>query len=167
MKLLIVGFSRAGKDALATYLAQITGLRYGGSLSWAGLSHMSTVLRRHPQSCWEERHENRSRWKSELDALRLKEGQTHLARLALASGDIVTGMRDLIEIQAAREEKLFDCILWVERAGIHQDNTVTFSARDADDVILNNGTLEDFHLAIWAWADRHALINLHLGGGCT
>lgn len=158
MKILLVGFSRAGKDHAGVHLSKITGLRYGGSLSWAGLPHMSMVLHKHPLQCWTERHENRERWKSELDNLRLKEGQTHLARLALASGDIVTGMRDLVEIQAARAEKLFDSILWVERTGIHQDNTVTFTAREADDVILNDGSLEEFHSKLFVWAEGRGLL---------
>lgn len=158
MKLLIVGFSRVGKDESAIYLSRVTGLRYGGSLSWAGLPHMSSVLRQHPMQCWTERHENRELWKRELDALRLKEGQTYLAKLALASGDIVTGMRDLAEIRAAREEQLFEKIVWVERWGIPQDATVTFSAADADDVILNDGSLDEFHSKLFVWAEGRGLL---------
>lgn len=83
-KIVLCGFGRAGKDTGAMYLAKITGLRYGGSFSWAGLTYMAGVLNLHPMEAWERRHEDRARWKKELDHLRTLD-QTHLAKIAIST----------------------------------------------------------------------------------
>lgn len=148
------------------YLAKITGLRYGGSFSWAGLTYMAGVLGLHPMEAWERRHEDRARWKKELDHLRTLD-QTYLAKLAVASGDIVAGLRDKIELEACRKEGIFDHIVWIERTGVPHDITVTYGPENCDDVILNNGTLEDYQNSLWNFADRHGLLKVKLGGPCV
>lgn len=148
------------------YLAKITGLRYGGSFSWHAKAYMAGVLGVHEMQAWEERHQNREVWKRQLDHLRELD-QCYLARLAVASGDIVAGLRDKVELEACRKEGLFDHIVWIERPGVPADPTVTYAPQDCDEVILNLGTLEDYHNSLWNFADRHGLLNLQLGGRCV
>lgn len=166
MKVLFCGFGRSGKDACAIYISKITGLRYAGSFSWQALSHMAKVLNQHPCQAWEERHQNRELWKRELDKLREKD-QCFLAREVLKTGDVAAGIRDKKEIDAVKAEKLFDYVCWIERVGIPIDPTVTYGPEDCDSAILNNGTLDDFHLSIWRWADERGLVNVNLGGRCV
>ena len=146
MKLLFVGWGRAGKDEAAAYLAKITGLRYAGSFSWAALPYMAARLGIHPQLAWETRHQNRELWKKYCDELRVVD-QTLLARMALQSGDICAGLRDEIELDAVHDAALFDAIVWVTRPGIPQDPTVTFSEHHHAITawINNDGALVDFH----------------------
>lgn len=153
MKILFVGWGRAGKDEAAAYLAKITGLRYAGSFSWAALPYMAARLGIHPQLAWETRHQNRELWKRYCDELR-KVDQTLLARMALQSGDICAGLRDKIELDAVHEAKLFDKIVWVHRPGVPVDTTVTFldSHPAITDYIANIGTPEDFHRGMDAQA---------------
>lgn len=147
MKILFVGWGRAGKDEAASYLAKITGLRYAGSFSWAALPYMAARLGVHPQLAWEQRHANRDIWKSYCDELR-KVDQTLLARWALQSGDICAGLRDQIELDAVKAAGLFDKIIWIQRYDIPEDPTVTFKWNDPaiDFCITNSGSLEFFHL---------------------
>lgn len=146
MKILFVGWGRAGKDEAAAYLAKITGLRYAGSFSWAALPYMAARLGVHPQLAWEQRRANREIWKKYCDELRVVD-QTLLARMALQSGDICAGLRDKIEIDAVHAAGLFDHIIWVDRLGVPRDNTVTFE-RDHPAItqwVPNHHTLVDFH----------------------
>ena len=153
MKILFVGWGRAGKDEAAAYLAKITGLRYAGSFSWAALPYMAARLGIHPQLVWETRRQNRELWKSYCDELR-RVDQTLLARMALQSGDICAGLRDQIELDAVYAANLFDQIVWVERTGIPKDPTVTFKSDDIaiSHHIQNVGTLEEFHAGLDARA---------------
>lgn len=149
MKILFVGWGRAGKDEAAAYLAKITGLRYAGSFSWAALPYMAARLGIHPQLAWETRHANRELWKKYCDELRVVD-QTLLARMALQSGDICAGLRDQIELDAVYAANLFDKIVWVERPGIPKDPTVTFQWSDPaiNWVMPNAGDLPSFHFTI-------------------
>jgi len=159
MKILFVGFGRAGKDEAAAYLAKITGLRYAGSFSWAALPYMAARLGIHPQLAWETRHQNRELWKSYCDELR-KMDQTILARMALQSGDICAGLRDKVELDAVKAANLFDRIVWINRPGTPEDPTVTFFPSACDDLIVNDGTLEDFHQQIASYAENFLQLSL-------
>jgi hypothetical protein len=155
-KILFCGWGRAGKDEAAIFLGRITQLSYAGSFSWAGLPHMARVLDVHPCQAWEQRHAQRRFWKDELDKLRLAD-QCHLARLVIQSGDVAAGLRDLLEINAVKAERLFDRIVWIHRPGTPVDPTVTFTELDCDEVIVNDDTLESYHDKLFAWA-----VNNHL-----
>lgn len=155
-KILFVGNGRAGKDEAAIFLGSITQLKYAGSFSWAALPYMAKLLDLHPCQAWEQRHQHRQFWKDELDKLRLSD-QCHLARLVVQSGDIGAGLRDIKEINAVKAERLFDRIVWVERPGTPVDSTVTFTSEDAHEVIMNDGTLEQYHAKLFDWAVSNRL----------
>lgn len=148
-RVLFVGFGRSGKDEASSFCEEHLGLRYAGSFSWSALPFMSDKLKRHPQACWEERHKNRETWKSHLDSLRMDD-QTLLAEIALSQGDICAGLRDKRELAAVVEAKLFDHIVWIDRPGIPEDPTVTFTQDDVlatpgGYVFQNKGTLHEYH----------------------
>ncbi len=154
-RILIVGWGRAGKDELAGFLNSV-GYDYGGSTSWAALPYVSAALKMHPQLCWEHRHQNRMFWKEFCDGLR-KDDPCFLIRIAQNSGRVITGVRALEEIQAAKAENLFDFILWVHRFGNPADPTVTFSSGHATQVIFNNGGLRELHLELLSFLRKNNL----------
>lgn len=53
---------------------------------------------------------------------------------------VVTGVRNKDEIDAIREEKLFNLIIWIDRDGCTPDSTDQLTAQSADIVVPNNGT---------------------------
>lgn len=161
--ILFTGYGRVGKDEAAIFLGRITQLPYAGSFSWAGLPHMAKVLGVHPCQAWEERRKNRQFWKDELDRLRLDD-PTLLARLALATGSVAAGLRDVVELEAVKAAGLFDRIVWVERAGTPIDPTVTYTADHCHEVLVNPGpygedtpeNLAKYHDVLFEWAvDNH------------
>ncbi len=150
-RLLITGWGRVGKDEAGAFLGRITALRYAGSTSWAALPLMAEHLGLHPQLAWETRRARREEWKAACDGFRLHD-QTLLVRRALETGEICAGLRDIVELQAVKEARLVDKILWITRPGTPKDPTVTFSEDDTDEIILNDGDLEKFHVILFEWA---------------
>lgn len=134
------GFGRAGKDTAGKILWRKTLLKYSGSLSWAGLPYMADRLGLCPQEAWETRHERRDEWKRMLDEFRAEDA-TKLIRMSLALGQIVVGIRAKEELQAARAAGLLDAVVWVHRAWTPPDSTVTYTWRDCDTVLFNNGSV--------------------------
>lgn len=137
------GYGRAGKDTAGKILWRKTPLKYSGSLSWAGLPYMSDRLGLCPQDAWESRHERREEWKRMLDEFRADDA-TKLIRMSLALGQIVVGIRAKEELEAARAAGLLDAVVWVHRAGTPPDGTVTYTWRDCDLVLFNNGSVPAF-----------------------
>ena len=163
-RILIVGNGRAGKDVAAAILSSITKLPYAGSISWAVKELVAKALGIHPQIAWDSRHQHREEWYTICCRLR-ENDPTVLVRRALENGQIVTGARDRTEILAARARNLFDKILWIERPGIPEDFTVTFGPENCDEVIVNDGTLDQFQRTLFRWAEKHGLIPaLYLSG---
>lgn len=150
-KILLVGYGRSGKDEAGMFLAEHCGLRYGGSTSWAALPMMAEFLKVHPMVAWDTRHKNRELWKSQCDVFR-QEDPCLLIRRALSTGDVITGVRGLPEIQAAITEKLFDHIIWVANPRVPVDPTVDFGIDAATDVFINDGTLEQYHQLVARYA---------------
>lgn len=131
----VCGYSRAGKDEFAYQLSQVSILGYVGSLSWIALPHVSRALNLPEQRAWETRHERREEWKAILDDYR-KDDPTRLIRDSLARGPIVVGIRDRVELEAAKG--LLTRTVWVHRPGGLVDPTVTYEAKDCDERIVND-----------------------------
>jgi hypothetical protein len=138
-----VGWGRSGKDEAASTLDGVGPMKFCGSTSWQALPFIARKLRVAPQIAWETRHQNRQFWKDYCDWLR-RDDPAFLIRLALEAGNIVSGIRDRVEIEQARKEKLFDRIVWIDRPGTPVDPTVTFGSEMADFVIINAGSLESY-----------------------
>jgi hypothetical protein len=130
------GHGRAGKDTAGRILWRKTPLVYSGSLSWAGLPYMAKVLNMCEQDAWDSRHTHRQRWKSELDRFRMDD-PTRLIRMSLEKGNIVVGIRAKEELVAAKNLGLLDFAVWVHRAGVPEDPTVTYTWRDCDITLFN------------------------------
>ncbi len=150
-RILFVGWGRCGKDTCGSILHNVGPFVYTGSTSWQALPFMSKILRVPPQVAWDERHQHRQFWKDQCDILR-KDDELFLIRLALQHGNVCTGLRADVEMDAAKASGLFDAIVWVERPGTPEDPTVQFTKDDCTDVLHNDGTLEDLKSLVIQWA---------------
>lgn len=135
-------------------------LRFCGSTSWHALPHMAALLRLPLQIAWETRHQHREVWKTYCDEFRQFE-PLRLVRMALLHGNIVSGIRDLVEIEAAVKEEIFDSILWVHRPGFPIDPTLSYDpAKFATDKIVNDETLHVLHCRVDRWASAKGYYRL-------
>lgn len=158
LKVLFVGYGRAGKDEAAQFCESHLGLRYGGSFSWHAKEDMARLLGVHPMTAWETRHKNRQFWKDECDKLRAND-LTILAKRALATGDICAGLRDKVELDAVVAEGLFDRIVWVNNPRVPVDMTVTYTREDVlalpnGSEIINDGDLKLYHKRVLLFFHR-------------
>lgn len=157
-RILFVGWGRAGKDAGAEFIGKISTVPYAGSTSWAAKELVAKVLGINPQVAWETRHQHRMEWKRICDDLR-RDDPARLIRLALNGGPgIIAGCRDKIELESAKHYGIFDRIVWIDRLNTPKDPTVTFEREDCDEIIYNNGTLEQYHQTLIEWADRNGIL---------
>ncbi len=155
MKLLIVGHGRSGKDTALEYLAFVTNLTNAGTTSKYLAKYVAVELGIPGAEAYANRHESaemRERWKRIGDKIR-KDDPALLIKEALKFGDITGGVRDILEIQAARAENLVDLIIWVQNDRVPKDTTVTFTERDCDIIIPNNWSLQEFHDRLWRFAN--------------
>jgi hypothetical protein len=152
----LCGYSRAGKDSAGKYIASITPLRYTGSLSWAGKGIVAKALGICEMEAWETRHQRRMEWKRILDDYRRSPGEdgvidhARLIKMSLALGEIVVGIRDGLELKAAKEQGLFAKVFWISMPGNEPDPTVTYTLEDCDLVVYNfKGNIGDMHSTLW------------------
>jgi hypothetical protein len=108
------------------------------------LPFIAKALGIHPQLAWEHRHEHRDFWYNFCNELR-KDDPCFLIRRVLAEGDMVVGIRDIVELEGLKREKLVDAIIWVDANGRvdYVDPTVTFTIIDCDYLLPNWGSKED------------------------
>jgi hypothetical protein len=142
--LAIVGHGRAGKDTASLWLRDHTALRFAGGASWSAAPYMAQLLGKTPEEAYRDRHQDRLLWMRKLNELRERDGPTALVRLCLGHSDIVCGLRNRAELVGGRAEGLLDLIVWVDRQ-VPDDPTVEFDIYDADVVVLNHTSLDDFY----------------------
>jgi len=148
MKILILGNARHGKDTLAELLADRFGMTYKSSSEMAMEIFLFDMLKeKHGyetmQECFEDRVNHRQIWYLSICDYN-KDDRARLAKDILEGHDCYVGMRDLDEFKASKE--LFDVIIWVDaskRLGT-SENTNKIPVSEADMVITNDGSFEDF-----------------------
>lgn len=145
--IMFVGEGRAGKDTACEYLEKITLLRNAGTTSKYLCKYVAKKLGVSEEEAYNRRHESddmRILWYNTGNEVR-NQGPTTLIREALQHGEITGGIRDLEEILACKRERVVDLIVWVENKMVKKDPTVMFTSREADIVIENNWSLEEFY----------------------
>jgi hypothetical protein len=119
---------------------------------------MAKLLNTHPQLAWEHRHSIRNVWKDACDDFRKGDPLLLINKALETGGQCVTGIRDKVELDAAKAAGIFHRILWIDRPGIPRDATVTFEARDCTDYVKNDGTLRRFHHNLVRWTIAAGLV---------
>lgn len=151
MKFIIFGYKRHGKDTACEILGKVFGLDYAASSEFACEKFLFKQLQSshgytNMKECFEDRHNHRALW---FDAIR-DYNTPDLARLGkeiFAENDIYCGIRNKEEFDSLKSAGYFDLAIWVDasdRLPPEDASSMTLSAADADIVISNNGTLEEF-----------------------
>ncbi len=156
-KLAIVGHSRAGKDTAAQYLAERTNLIYMGSLSGIVLPMIAKELNISTDEAWKTRHDRWQFWQKWCDNYR-RYDKLKLISLAVKQADIITGIRDIHELNQAKYYGLIDLVVWINNPNIVEDPTMTFDCKVADIMILNEGSIYDFQKRLAAFANFAGLL---------
>lgn len=144
MNIVLCGYSRAGKDLGGELLQHITGLKFAGTTSLYLKKHVAQRLGKSEEEVYERRHQNQMLWKQIGDDLRINDPGL-LLKEALSVGSITGGLRDLVEVQYARESGLVDLIIWIENIDVPVDPSVNFTSRECDVIIQHNWSIPEYH----------------------
>ncbi|MHD0644832.1 hypothetical protein ACYPKM_04345 [Pseudomonas aeruginosa] len=155
LKYMIFGHKRHGKDTCCEYLEQSQGLTFVSSSMFACKEFIFDQMKdehgyKSPQECFDDRDNHRSTW---YDAIRAYNdgNRTRLGSAIYGSHDIYCGIRDRDEFYALKAAGAFDLAIWIdagERLPPEDQSSMNLTINDADIVITNNGTLEEFHARI-------------------
>lgn len=146
VRLCICGPGRSGKDTVAEWFGKNTNLRYVGGTSWFAAEELYNYMTAHGHTyrtvkeCWEDRIYHRKLWADYINNVINRPDPTALYKRCLEEQDILTGIRNIKEIEAVQTQ--FDMLsIWVKR-NVDHDLTMEFTADFCDIIITNNETLE-------------------------
>ena len=150
-KILLLGQARGGKDTLAEIWRDNFGIKFESSSMASARLFIYDVLKdkynyKSFEECFEDRVNKRKEWFELISSYNVND-LTRLARHMMLTNDIYVGMRSKEEVQACKEFKMFDLVVWVdaeERVGKESIDSCTVTKEDADLILTNNGTLKEF-----------------------
>lgn len=144
--------ARHGKDHLAERLRDELGLNFVSSSYFCCELFIYDKLKdafgyRSIKECYADRHtdQNRKLWYDLICEFN-KDDPARLSRAIFNKYDMYVGNRNILEVVAAQKE--MDCFtIWVnaaERCEPESEDSCTVTQEQADIVIYNNGTVEEF-----------------------
>ena len=151
IRLCIVGSARHGKDSLAEILYEHFDVNFiSSSQACADIFIYDALKDKYgystPVECFEDRVNHRTEWYQMICEYN-KDDKARLAKEILKYNNAYVGMRDSGEIKECLKQGLFDLVIWVdasERLPIESSDSFNISKSDADIIIDNNGTFEEF-----------------------
>lgn len=151
MKILILGNARHGKDTLAELLQDNFGLTFMSSSQASSDFFLYNQLKdkygyTSPEECFNDRVNHREEWYQSICDYN-KDNRARLAGDILSRTDCYVGMRDKAEFDECVKQNLFDIIIWVDaskRIALEPGTSFNIDISDADIIVENNGTFEDF-----------------------
>jgi dephospho-CoA kinase len=150
-KLLLLGHARHGKDSMVEILQEYFNLKFKSSSQAAAEIFIYDVLKdkygyKTPEECFEDRVNHRAEWHQLICDYNIDD-KARLAKGILKHADCYVGMRDTREIKECINQNLFDLIVWVdasERLPLEDVTSFNIKKSDADIIIENNGTYDEF-----------------------
>lgn len=155
IRLLIIGPARHGKDTLAEILNEVYGLKFISSSQACADIFIYDELKdkygyKTSEECFNDRVNHRAEWYQMICAYN-KDDKAKLAKEILKYNNTYVGMRNHDEILECRRQGLFDLIIWVdasERLPNEDISSFNITKNDADIIVENNSTLEEFKMKV-------------------
>lgn len=152
MLLMLCGMARGGKDHAAEYLSKHIGLDFRGSSKMASELFLYDILKEKynyssPEECFEDRINHREEWYELIFEYNL-EDNIRLVKDIYSISSTYVGLRSYNELEVAKEyygNNLL--VIWIdasERVSPEPKESCTVVKEQADIIIENNGTIEEF-----------------------
>jgi len=141
MNIMVLGYTEAGKSTAAEILAKMLNLKYANT-SDRLIEDFAAQTDNDPDFVMQ----NKSKFRSQLFTYgrgRQAFDPLYPQSQQLKHANILTGLRNPNEIEAARGADMYDCIIWILRDGYDRGPTDKLSPDDADVTIENNGTISE------------------------
>ena len=151
MKILILGNARHGKDTLAELFNEHFGLTFMSSSQASADFFLYNQLKDKygyttSEECFNDRVNHREEWYQAICDYN-KDNRARLAQDILSRSNCYVSMRDKEEFNECVKQKLFDIIIWVDaskRLPLEPGTSFNINMSDADVIVENNGTFEEF-----------------------
>lgn len=154
MKLMVIGYARHGKDTVCEIIHRRYGLTFqSSSRACAELFIFNRLKDQFNYStvdeCYDDRHNHRQLWYDLIVEYNAQDA-TRLGRHIFQHWDMYCGIRNVVEFEALKKNRVFDWSVWVTRAGYPPEptNSNTLRAELADFTIHNDSTLEQLEYAV-------------------
>lgn len=151
-KLLIIGHAKHGKDTVAEMIRDNMELKFVSSSVFVAEEIIWPLWGQHRYPTFKEMFDDRVNYRPtwfNLIAAYNTPDQTKTATTIFSRGyDMYVGMRRRAELEACKEAKLFDLVLWVDaktRHPVEGFDSMELREQDADVIIDNNGSVEDLN----------------------
>lgn len=148
MKFLILGFAQSGKDTFADYVVKKYSLKFkSASMLMAEKIIMPKFPDRYAsvEECYADRVNHRSVWARLLEEY-VEDDKTKFIKEVFNESEIYCGLRNPIELIAAKKENLFDLSIWIDRSMCFEDKSSCGLTKHCADIIIeNNGSLQDLY----------------------
>ena len=146
MNFLILGYGRHGKDTVSELLRDVHGYEFADNSMVVAEAIYEQLGYEDAQACYDDRHngDNRQRWYKAIQELNAEDKNTY-TKMVYAKSQVRCGLRDIEEFTAAKEAKLFDVCIWVDRSDVEpteDESSCTVTPELADYVLDNNGDLK-------------------------
>lgn len=154
-KILILGHGAHGKDTVAEFLSEISGLVFESSSLAASEIVVYPLLKdkygyKSASECFDDRRNHREEWKQAITNYNTPD-KSRLCREILERRNGYIGMR--CDEEYAASVDLFDHVLYVDASHRAQsDPTMMIERDDRMTVIDNNGSIEDMQHNVLVWA---------------
>lgn len=151
MKLIVFGHKRHGKDTACEFLEMHYGIVFASSSYVACEKFIFERMReKHGyqtvDDCFDDRDNHRQAWYDMICEYNAKDA-TRLAKVIFSEADVYCGIRSRAEFEALREADMFDLAIWIDAGGRlppESSDSMDLNENDADIIIQNNGTHEEF-----------------------
>lgn len=156
LKIVITGYGRAGKDYAGEYLKGQIDLSFESSSYFAAKKFIFEEIRdefgyKTVEQCFEDRHNHRKLWYDMITEYN-SEDRTRLLSGIFEKFDAYVGLRNYAELEAAKERwGRHILVIWIdagERVPVESWESCTVTIDQADIVIKNSGTVEEFDLKL-------------------
>ena len=155
MKILILGHGRHGKDTVAEMISKHYGLSFNSSsMACAGIFIYNRLKHVYGygsfEECYEDRSNHRAEWHDMICEYNKDDG-ARLAKEMVQINDMYVGMRSGREINACKDQKIFDLIIGVYdyRKPLEPEDSFDINIWEYSDFVIPNAEgLEELDVKI-------------------
>ena len=163
--MVVTGFAGHGKDQFCTFLLKASKgtIRFKDTSRilcqqiiyplW-GIHHYDCEI-----DCYYDRKVNRAKWYNLLEEYS-RNDKTSIANQVFLHSDIYCGLRSKEQLEALRRENCIAVLVWIDATARTKTTesleSCTITAKDADVIITNNGTLKQLEQKAVAFLSRYS-----------
>ena len=149
---IITGHAEHGKDTACEYLMDNFGISFKSSSRTACEIFVYDELKakfgyKSIDECFNDRRSHRKLWGDMISSFCHRNGKHALGEIIFEQATIYNGIRKLDEILTLKEKGLVDLVIWIdasERLPLESIESMDITSEQADLIITNNGTKEEF-----------------------